>query len=175
MHPASSGRSPSGCLVVSNASTTDASKACEAPANIAAIPTSPATLGSTPSAGLYAATSPPKSAAESASNGKERRHRTTRSSAAEVDGPGDELEYDEHKERAPRGRSAQDTADVVVADTKRPRLEYPDNSDCERTNKRPPHPVDPESLTDCFEHVFNAVGRSRDPRSGKTHRKPDRA
>ena len=38
--PISIGSSPSGWRVVSKANTTDASRACDAPANIAAIPTS---------------------------------------------------------------------------------------------------------------------------------------
>ena len=44
MHPPSSGSSPSGWSVVSNAKTTDASSARDAPAKIAAMPTSAAML-----------------------------------------------------------------------------------------------------------------------------------
>ena len=51
MQPPSSGSRPSGCRVVSNANTTDASSAREAPANIAAMPTSAAMRGSMPERG----------------------------------------------------------------------------------------------------------------------------
>ena len=53
--PPSNGSSPAGCCVVSNANTTDASSAREAPAKIAAMPTSAAMRGSMPSCGAIAA------------------------------------------------------------------------------------------------------------------------
>lgn len=51
VHPPSSGRSPIGWSVVSNAKTTEASSARDAPANIAAIPTSAQMRVSIPNCG----------------------------------------------------------------------------------------------------------------------------
>src|SRR5215470_23660 len=62
LQPASRGRSPIGCRVVSNANTTDASNACDAPAKMDAMPTSAATCGSTPSDGATATAAAPNSA-----------------------------------------------------------------------------------------------------------------
>jgi len=47
-HPPKSGKSPKGCIVVSNANTAHANIARDAPANMVAIPTSAAIRGSTP-------------------------------------------------------------------------------------------------------------------------------
>ena len=55
LHPPRSGKSPSGWRVVSNANTTDASSARDAPANMAAIPTSAPMRRSIPARGAAAA------------------------------------------------------------------------------------------------------------------------
>src|SRR5437588_11652804 len=60
VQPERSGRSPIGCRVVSKAKTTDASSAREAPANIAAIPTSAQMRGSMPNLGNCTASSSPR-------------------------------------------------------------------------------------------------------------------
>ena len=61
MHPPSSGKRPSGCRVVSKAKTIEASTARDAPENIAAMPTSAASRGSTPAAGSVATAATPSS------------------------------------------------------------------------------------------------------------------
>src|SRR4051812_5379802 len=60
--PRSSGKRPTGCRVVSNAKTIDVRGACDAPAKIAAMPTSPATDAFTPRLGAQCAAAAPASA-----------------------------------------------------------------------------------------------------------------
>ena len=60
VQPPSSGRSPIGCNVVSKAKTTEASSARDAPANMAAIPTSAQIRGSMPNLGNWMTSSSPR-------------------------------------------------------------------------------------------------------------------
>src|SRR5438045_7564239 len=62
VHPPGSGSNPSGCSVVSNANTADASSARDAPAKIAAMPTSAAMRMSMPHEGNRRAAPAPSSA-----------------------------------------------------------------------------------------------------------------
>ena len=89
-HPASSGSRPIGCRVVSKAKTIDASSARDAPANIAAMPTS----AGDPQIHRQRRDAAPlrraaEQRAEAAADGEQRRQRSARRAAAERHRPGD--------------------------------------------------------------------------------------
>ena len=136
------------------------------------MPTSPAMRASTPTAGASDAVSAPNALPEPATDREERRERSSRRPAPEIDRPRHELEYDQYEQRAPGDRPAQCSGDIVVAHTERARFHKSDQADHHRADRGPPHPVNADAMTEPLELILDGVAGASDRCRDRTNDAP---